>query len=201
MSLGGRLQQPTSRAAALRLSPEATFRTTRIRIRVSASEHLRSSFCSRLRAGRSSFSFEFIVGPPCPWVHNDQPRVAGAASRFQFGIRRSHLGLSLPREDRARPAWLSRVLGHGREPHAQHARDPCARVASHALEWQHGPKPENDRAKRFMLALPVRTRGMVFELMGDLDPHPGPKDRWTLKALGGRRQGASAVGIEGFRRV
>src|SRR5437773_12268503 len=58
--------QPTSRAAALRVLPAATFSSTRQRTRSSASRVLRSSRRSHNRVGRLIRSV--IVRPPCPLV-------------------------------------------------------------------------------------------------------------------------------------
>lgn len=79
--------------------------------------------------------------------------------------------------------------------------------AGHPLGWHlmvangNGQKPENDDAKKFMLSVPVRAGDWVFEGVGDFEGRPGPRDRWTAKLLAGWQRGASAFGIEGFRRV
>lgn len=77
----------------------------------------------------------------------------------------------------------------------------------HALGWHlmlsngSGQKPENNASKKLALSLPYRFGDFVLEGMGDFEGETGPRDKWTVKLLGGWQKNADAAGVEAFRRV
>lgn len=84
----------------------------------------------------------------------------------------------------------------------QRAPSPARPLGWHLmLSNGNGQKPENDRAKKVALSVPVRAGDWLLEAMGDFEGEPGPRDRWTVKLLAAWQGEAGACGLEGFRRV
>jgi hypothetical protein len=80
--------------------------------------------------------------------------------------------------------------------------DPGHRVGYMAMVGDGtGQRPENNRDKRFYLAIPLRFANLTLEPYVDYEMAPASGDRATYRAFAGVDAGRTAVGVEYYDRV